>query len=75
MYQFGEKHPVIFEIILIILSFLAGGVSFHHASDPVRDPAGCGSGLCREALPARKADSGRGAAGVKIFGKDIKDIE
>ncbi len=26
MYQFGEKHPVIFEIILTILSFLAAAV-------------------------------------------------
>ena len=26
MYQFGEKHPVIFEIILTILSFLVAAV-------------------------------------------------
>ena len=26
MYEFGEKHPIGFEIILIIVSFLAAGV-------------------------------------------------
>ena len=26
MYAFGEKHPIGFEIILIIVSFLASGV-------------------------------------------------
>ena len=33
MFQFGERHPVLFEIVLVIAAFLAAGVFFAGGCD------------------------------------------